>query len=314
MKIIQDMQSYIRNGLVVFLLLLMAASCDDEKGIAAAGKGEAIVTFAIHIPGAGSPGTRSLTESQESEVREIDILVFEPGGGTYVYAARCNASHITTDEYDDRIKTFSLKLLEGDFDLVIFANARDIIMASSFTGLSKATALAKLEAELPAGDKWAAGTFAPFPMWGDIGDITIDETTDLTGNKVKLTRAVARVDVSITGAAATSFQLVHVDVYNYNTRGTLVADMNEWDITDPANPVATAPNVPGSSVLTGGLSVIPEMKLIPPSIIVSGRFISLKRKTTVTRRIMQVKTFWTVPAWLSAGYGMKTLTGFLTNR
>lgn len=245
-------------GLLLFTLpLLILASCvkETETSPVVTTDGETMVKFAVKAPGAASPQTRSISEGQENDVQTIDILVFQQAadGGKYVYTARCNASDITTGS-DSRLKTFTIKLRQGNFDIVMLANARDLFIPSALSGLSKADALATLEATMPSGGKWPTSPYTPFPMWGDIGDITIDDNTDLTGNnKVLLTRMVARVDVGITGTAASNFRLTSVDVYNYNTTGTLVPDMLNWDdTTDPDKPYATAPNIPASSTLTEG--------------------------------------------------------------
>ncbi|MCD8167338.1 MAG: hypothetical protein LUE93_15255 [Bacteroides sp.] len=250
-----NLQVRVARFITGLLSILALASCEKETEtqLSISEDGETIVTFALQVPGAAGPQVRSMTQAEENEVKTIDVLVFGPGGGTFDYTARCDASDITTGS-DIRMKTFTIKLKQGHFDLVILANARNLFTPASLQGLSKADALATLEAALPASGKWQADGSAPFPMWGDVGDITIDDQTDLTGTgSVKINRMVARVDVNITGMAATTFRLTSIDVYNYNTTGTLVPDMTAWDTTsDPGRPRATAPNVPVSSTLTLG--------------------------------------------------------------
>lgn len=232
----------------VFILF----SCADERDQRwkPDGSEEAMVTLALQLPGKSYSDTRGLSEKDENEVTEINVLVFKPNGGEYVYAARCSGSDITTDTGNSRLKTFTVKLKQGPFDIAILANAHDVIRSATLSGLSKEEALAELKVAVPADGKWPTGNFKPFPMWGDVGDITITESVDLTGeNRIKLTRMIARVDVQITGEAVNSFKLTHVDVYNYHTEGMLVPKAADWDeVTDPEKPRVRAPYLSATSV------------------------------------------------------------------
>ena len=237
-------------------LLLLYSSCTDEKEITnTPGGKDALVTFALQMPGTSSPSTRSLSADNENQVKEIDVLAFKKNGGEYVYQASCGESSIKPDENNSRLKTFTVTLRQGEYDLVVFANSRAIINGAALDGLTKIQALAALKASMPSGGKWvataSASGYKPFPMWGDVGTITVNDQTDLTGShKIMLTRMVARVDVVIP-ETVTNFKLTSVDVYNYNTEGSLVP--TAWDATtDPDAPKATAPNIPASSTLTEG--------------------------------------------------------------
>lgn len=210
---------------------------------------EAMVTFTLQLPGKNSAATKALSEKDENEVVDINVLVFKPNGGEYMYNRRCNSSDIATDTGNSRLKTFSVKLKQGFFDVVILANAHTVIQSASLDGLSKDGALNELKVDMPADGKWPVGNFKPFPMWGNVGNITITENTDLTGdNRIKLTRMVARVDVQITGEAVNNFKLTSVDVYNYHTKGMLVPEMASWDeVTNPDRPRVKAPHLPVNS-------------------------------------------------------------------
>ncbi|MCD7935335.1 MAG: FimB/Mfa2 family fimbrial subunit, partial [Tannerellaceae bacterium] len=238
-------------GLIAFLLVF---SCIHEEwnGVTPSVNEEAMVTVVIQSPGAGSASTRAITDTDEEDVKEIDVLVFEQtaDGGEYVTTASCSDTDITTDPNDSRRKTFTVKLTQGDFDLVILANAHDIVSATDWTGYTKSQVLEALEAAVPATGKWPTNPFTPFPMWGDVGEITIDDNTNLTGeNRIKITRMVARVDVKLSGDALLNFHLTSVDVYNYNTRGTLVPASEVWDAV---NFKATSTTVPVSSTVVEG--------------------------------------------------------------
>lgn len=239
------------------LPILVLASCVKEHDITTpGGKEETSVRFVVQLPGSSTPSasSRAISETDENTVDEIDVLVFMKNGGRYVHTRQ--GKDITTDNGNSRIKTFTVELKQGEYDLVVLANSRTILSSASLDGKSKSEVLTALATSLPSGGKWPAAssaTFKPFPMWGDIGTATINENTDFTGNdRVRLTRMVARVDVTITDLAAGNFKLTSVDVYNYNTHGSLVPKTADWDASNPDAPKATAPNVPSASTLTVG--------------------------------------------------------------
>lgn len=221
------------------LPLLMMASCLDEVGVNVNPdpNSESMVTFSLQVPGSSSPSSRALEETDENSVTEIDILGFDKNRGEYVYKASCN--NITGTS---KIKSFTIKLRQGEYDLVIFANARSIINSVQLEGKTKTNALALLTTTMPSGGKWIANTgtsgYKPFPMWGDVGIVTVSSQANAEQNAT-LTRMTARVDVQV---SANNFILTSVDVYNYKTKGTLV----------PKN--AGKPNVPQSSNLIGPIT------------------------------------------------------------
>ncbi len=254
-----------RNHLMRALLtgvlpLMLFASCLQEEFTGSpTGKGDADITFSLSLPGKKSASTRALTETDENEVKTIDVLVFKENDGEYVYTARCSGSSITTDGGDSRKKTFTVTLRQGRFDLVILANARDLVPQATLAGKNKQDALALMAVSNTG--KWLARNsdsgYKPIPMWGNVGDLTISESTSLTGsNAVKLTRMVSRVDVQVTGTAVNNFKLASVHVYNYNTKGSIAPKSltaADWDVTTDANaPRVVQPNVPASSTLTKG--------------------------------------------------------------
>ena len=238
--------------LTVIMLLALAACTDEYNENAPKTDGDVRVKFAIQLPGANTPATRALEEIDENEVTEIDVLVFNQGGGL-AYTAECKGG-IETDKTDSKKKTFTVELKQGKYDLVIVANAHSIIAATTLTG-TKAQVLASLTAKMPAGGKWIATKteldYDPMPMWGDIGPKTINDQTDLTGtNAVPLTRMLARVDVKVDAAVGKStFELTSVRVYNYNTHGTVAPVEKAWSKDEEK---VTEPTIPSAATLTKG--------------------------------------------------------------
>lgn len=250
-----------RQNLILLLLvgmipLLAFSACIKEREIGGgtARESESVVRFSVWLPGAAH-ASRSLTEDNESHVQTIDILMFAQGGGAWQYRAGVSGAEITTDNTDAAKKTFTITMRHGDYDLVMLANARDKIVALDLAGKTKSQVLAMLAGDAPVGGKWiaddAAAGYKPIPMWGEIGDITIDGSTEITeADGITLTRMVARVDVLI-ATGVSDFKLTGVDVYNYNTKGSFAPLPTAWN--PAANPPrATAPNVPSGSVLTKG--------------------------------------------------------------
>lgn len=239
----------------VITFIFMQASCVGED-ITSGNEtdGEAMVTFTMQVPGTGSTTSgsqsRMILKGDENTVNEIDVLIFKPNGGQFVYKTGCTGSDIITDESDSGLKTFVVKMLIGEYDLVMFANSRSIINATELVGKNKNTVVDLLNDKMPDSGKWPAtssATFTPFRMWGNIGTETIDKNTAFTGDKsVKLTRAIARVDVKL-DAAVDNFELTSVDVYNYNVAGSLAPKASEWDTG------IFTPNVPSLALKRGPL-------------------------------------------------------------
>ena len=256
----RDMKSirrkFIKPLMAGAALMLALASCSREQDMGntgAVGDGETFVKFSIWLPGNSAPTTRALTESNENHVQTIDILIFEQGGA-WVYNTGCSGSDITTDGGDPLKKSFTIKMRQGSYDMVMLANARSIVSGMNMSGQSKSAVLAALTVQMPSGGKWiadpAAADYKAIPMWGDVGNVTINSSTqNLDAQNIRLTRMLARVDVQI-DPAVTNFTLTSVDVYNYNTMGALVPTAaGSWDASTMT---AIAPNVPSASTLTKG--------------------------------------------------------------
>ncbi|MDR0421449.1 MAG: FimB/Mfa2 family fimbrial subunit [Proteiniphilum sp.] len=240
-------------------ILLVLASCVVDYGVDIPdtpdtpnnpGNGEALVKFSVQLPGNAS-ALRSLTQSDENHVQTIDILIFEQGGN-WVYNARCSGADIV-DGSDFRKKSFTVKMRQGNYDMVMLANARELVAKAALTGKTKSEVLAALTEKMPAGGKWIANSadaaYKLIPMWGNIGNISISGDREITeAENISLTRMLARVDVSV---SAENFKLSSIRVYNYNTEGSLAPAAGGWN-NSATPPRAIAPNVPAGSVLTKG--------------------------------------------------------------
>ncbi len=242
------------KGALIAMAGVAAVSCVQDRTFDNTfASGEAMVTISVQLPVAAIPATRALAQADENEVAEIDILAFEPGGA-YVFTGQCTGSQITTDPGNNARKTFTARLREGTFDLVVLANSRELLEGAALAGKTKADALASLIETLPAGGKWVANplssSYKPFPMWGEADNVTVNSGTSLTGDRsVKLVRMMARIDVRV-DEAITDFELTEVHLLNYHTQGHVapVTD-GSWDA---GAGMALAPSVPTAATVTSG--------------------------------------------------------------
>ena len=246
-----------KNRLMKLLMgvipVLMFASCVRDMDIPSKFDNEegTLVTLNIQVPGATTPATKALSVVDENVITQIDVLLFKKDGNGH-FVDKGSSATITSEAGDNsRNKTVTVRLMPGEWDIVVLANARDMVNAhiADFAEKTKDQALALL-ITASNDNKWVATTgagFKPFPMWGEMGVKLIDNDHTIlpdATSRVKMTRMMARVDVEITGEAVSTFRLTSVEVYNRNTQGSLVPRKAEWDANDP--PKAKAPNVPAS--------------------------------------------------------------------
>lgn len=229
------------------LLLGMFYCCTDDReryDTPVFGK-EKMVTFSVRVPGA--PKTYALTEGEENEVRSIAILLFDNTSGNYEYQP-IYSNDITTDPGDSRNKTFTVKVPEGTYDMVLLANANTSLgtaLGGIAVGDAKAAVLDKLK-QNNAG-KWdtnsASGSYIPIPMWGEIQGIAV--SSSMPANvPVQMVRMLAKIDVALMAAAKGKFSLESVRLYNYNDQGYIAPDVSTWNY---ATNIATAPFVPATA-------------------------------------------------------------------
>lgn len=239
------------NKLLYLLSLLLLAgiqwSClDDRDDYGSSGSsGQRTVTFSVRVPGTSAPSTYALDAADENEVKTIEVLLFK--NGNYYHIAYSNT--ITTNPSDSRIKTFSVQIPEGTYDMVILANARKSV-ADILSGVtindSKNSVVSRLL--LTNTGKWnsnpSSGDYIAIPMWGEITSLTVNASTP-ANNPVTLLRMLSKIDVALTTTDASSkFKLQSVRLYNYNNRGKVAPDASNWS---SAQNTVTAPSVPSSA-------------------------------------------------------------------
>jgi hypothetical protein len=253
-----NIRKMMRNALLPCLFLLSCTACTLEEVITGDGEGnsprsgsETRVNFSITVPSPSpSPSsvqTRSTGNApDESAVNVAHLLLFEEINGVRTYRYRIHAENIT--DVSNTQKTFHANIPTGKYDIVIVANAQEILNGSGISfGDTKEQVLGAL-VETNSG-VW---NNAAVPMWGQQDSQLIDDGTDFTGrNAFRMIRMVAKIEVEVTPDAAgmnnENFALTDVRLYNYSSRGALVPDPGTWPADNRAVQ-PTCPAVPGGYV------------------------------------------------------------------
>ncbi|MDR2413436.1 MAG: FimB/Mfa2 family fimbrial subunit, partial [Odoribacteraceae bacterium] len=192
----------------------------------------ALVTLSLTTPATRAtraPATSIDGTATENAISTIDVLLFDEGGASMPFLYRAHGTKIEDQTTVPAVapdplatKKFEVRLpIGGPYNIVVLANARAEIAALSLPiativtgGISRANVLNGLESSLPTGDKMGKTNF---PMWGYVNPVTIDGSSSVITPDVQLTRAVARVDVSVTNGV--DFVLTSARLYNYHDRG-----------------------------------------------------------------------------------------------
>ncbi|MDR1274557.1 MAG: hypothetical protein LBK12_08405 [Odoribacteraceae bacterium] len=251
-------------------LALFAWACTvnvhDGDPVAVDGEEGRLVTLSLAIP--GSPVSRGLDDPAENAVTTIDVLLFTADGNDR-FRYRALATSITGASSQ---KEFTVKLPEETWNVVVLANARGALAASPEASLlvpstlapgstvTRATILGGLVQQLTAtGNKWTDESFPGIPMWGYRDNLAINASTLNPAASIDLTRAIARVDVSVKDDATLrdKFYLSSARLYNYNRAGSLSpaaytgagSNVGGYNGAQWNGSKAIAPNLPGLTPL-----------------------------------------------------------------
>lgn len=193
------------------------------------GENEVWVRLIVSRPYSGKEVRSKAGNDRETEIDEIQLLVFEEGGYKYrVPGISITNSGTTT--------SFSARLLATDktLDLYIVANATAAVLANEpQVGDTENEVRTKLQLGFPLG-----GNFTTLPMSGHyrlVSGLDANYRQEISG--VSMLRAVARVDVLVGGI--TNFELTSIQAYRVNSRIQLIANQDL--------PVVTAPSIPVNS-------------------------------------------------------------------
>ena len=193
------------------------------------GENEVWVRLIVSRPYSGKEVRSKAGNDRETEIDEIQLLVFEEGG----YKCRVPGISITNS---GTTTSFSARLLATDktLDLYIVANATAAVLANEpQVGDTENEVRTKLQLGFPLG-----GNFTTLPMSGHyrlVSGLDANYRQEISG--VSMLRAVARVDVLVGGI--TNFELTSIQAYRVNSRIQLIANQDL--------PVVTAPSIPVNS-------------------------------------------------------------------
>jgi hypothetical protein len=198
---------------VLAALLAFVGSCvtNVNDGNPVVGDGERLVTLSFTVP--GPPASRAM---DENTVETIDVLLFDMVTDKIVY--RAIGSKPESDQ-------FTVKLPANTYNIVVLANARDMIPSAyppattgaSFTSNTREVVLAAITKSIaPVTSHHWPSTFDRIPMWGYSNAFVVGTSNP----SINLTRMIAKVDVLV-GAAVTNFWLTSVRLYNHNTAGAI---------------------------------------------------------------------------------------------
>ena len=224
-----------RTGVLIWILwmgLFGFTSCTDrleEMEEQYTGENEVWVRLIVSRPYSAKEVRSKAGNDRETEIDEIQLLVFEEGGYKYrVPGISITNSGTTT--------SFSARLLATDktLDLYIVANATAAVLANEpQVGDTENEVRTKLQLGFPVG-----GKFTTLPMSGHYrltSGLDANYRQEISG--VSMLRAVARVDVLVGGI--TNFELTSIQAYRVNSRIQLIANQDL--------PVVTAPSIPVNS-------------------------------------------------------------------
>ncbi|MCD8072093.1 MAG: FimB/Mfa2 family fimbrial subunit, partial [Alistipes sp.] len=217
--------------IAVGLTLILLSSCIREDLDIPAPPSGAEVTLSVQVPGGTKPadeaepvkgeGTDASTRAMpadEARIDEVYVLLFHPGGtleGAYPGSAPQNHPTIPGR------RTFTVKLPEGNFDVMVVANSQvPITSAGLAPGMTRAQVSAALTRQQTG--KWNVAGSDLFPFWGEMKNVVLQKNGTL--GVIPLNRAVAKIDIVSSDAVKADFTLQTVTVYHWQEYMALIPD------------------------------------------------------------------------------------------
>lgn len=264
----------IKRVLLSFAVLTALWSCtkDSSTPIVGGTGDDAEVKIVLTVPAASSTGSRALVENtHDAEVNEVVVMQFTTEGTNEITGESilkfATKSSSKLEQVGNRL-TFNVKLLTGNYHIVVLANSGDIydaVKAANGDDLREKTydQLQKLfkkevKGEDPNhdGDKWNTDLTQKkyhIPMWGIKSKVLIShDVASQTVENVYLYRMLAKVDVTVQrefkdgyGVSMQDFQLTYVSFHNYNRTGFVMPklDNGDWEAENSTDRKATAPTL-----------------------------------------------------------------------
>jgi uncharacterized protein (TIGR02145 family) len=230
------------------------------------------VMVVIRLPHSSRGNTpRAITQDgvADNMVNRVDILIFYTDTDPVVanrgrYVGRVFSNII---EGDGNIKTFKVRMPRGTYDLLVLANAKDIVDAAALvigetlkTG-TDTSADRLLIASLPGrptdpyvirawNNNPSSLDFQPFPMWGEVLSFTPETANGATEQgkmNVDLIRALAKINVRFANQTAKDkLTVANIALFNFNSGGYLVSRGYNQNATNVSQQVSDAMTTPSS--------------------------------------------------------------------
>ncbi len=255
-----------RSASLLFVALLGSCTADPEpdRYVPLPGETENMMTFRINIPRSTLPQTRAIADGglAEDVIDEITLLLFDTDGS---YDTTVEATSITTDPDDSNSKTFTAIIPDGEFTMLVLANADG--MLDAFMSANPDPAGKTIDFfEQNLSDKliedngtggftpWNAdpdsGDFKPFPM---AGRFVIPADRSEAMGSIFLTRMLAKINIGLAidypldADRSAIYRLDGVMIPNFNTIGNLIprepVQGEALSVFDPAQ--LNIPSAPG---------------------------------------------------------------------
>lgn len=252
---------FLSMAALVVAMLPIACSEEVAVGTTVPVVSKAQATFTVQLPGEFSQ-TRALTEPNEMEIQTADIISFRKDAVTNnEYFFYREMATFVSNTASAKVYRSSIQHSNDAQQFVVFANVRTIL-----DGLSLNTSMTRQQVlnaiVMTQSAAWdVSSTYTPLPMWAQ-ADYQVVNNGD-PGLSVELTRAVARIDVTVASAAQSDFVMKSVRYYNYPNKGSVAPLDANWS---PTLKQVTAPSVPSGGysyaaspqvhTVTGGVSLL----------------------------------------------------------
>ncbi len=251
---------------VLFVALLGSCTADvnNDPYISNPGESEKMITFHINIPRATIPHTRAIVEGglAEDVIDKITVLLFDTEDN---YISSIPAASITTDPTDSNSKTFTALIPDGEFNVLVLANADRMLDAlqtnnPDFSGKDMDFFESNLSERLIENNAMGGYTpwnadpgsedFKPFPM---SGRFVIPADRSEAMSSIFLTRMLAKINIGLAinypldADRNNIYRLDEILIPNFNTSGNLIqaeiAQVTGLSVFDPEQ--LNIPSSPG---------------------------------------------------------------------
>jgi hypothetical protein len=259
----------ILSAVALSLAASMLFSCAREVEIDIPQPSGMMTTFGISVAAKVQPATRAITEGEtdDNDVQEITVMLFEPETGLYERSVRTTAIAQVAGTGNENLRTFRANIPPGSYKALFLANAATIIdekydivnglvkgggdmivlSMDDIESTLKRTFSGKYNAK-PDGE--VAG-YAPFVMSSNRINLTVPSTVDYSTNPIPLSRDVAKINVKFKDQTVSDrFKINEIRLCNYNTLSYAVPASGWWSNTSPLF-AATGVTRPVGNIVTG---------------------------------------------------------------